>query len=109
MLPASVRNASPKIVLFREGTFTASEMPGLLYVDRGDQPRLDSGSGTWTMVSREGGQEIQLNFHAITGGSTQLPVPYGAQIMVSKLWSTSHMEYYIGDQDQGMRVEFEKK
>jgi hypothetical protein len=34
---------------------------------------------------------------------------YGTQIMVSKPWSAVNMEYYIGDQDQGVRVEFERK
>jgi len=108
VLPTALKNASGRIVLREDGTFAASDMPGLLY---GDQRRidLDAGTGAWKLVAREGGQEIQLNFHTITAGSTQLQVPYGTQIMVSKPWSTVTLEYYIGDQDQGLGVEFEKK
>lgn len=108
VLPTPLKNASPRIVLQKDGTFIASEMPGLLY---GDQrgANLDAGTGTWKLVWREGRQEIQVNFDSITGGSTQLPVPYGTQIMVSKLWSAVNMEYYIGDQDQGVRIELQKK
>ncbi|HWR13873.1 MAG TPA: hypothetical protein VN577_03535 [Terriglobales bacterium] len=108
VLPSPLKNASPRILLQKDGTFIASEMPGLLY---GDQrgANLDAGTGTWKLVSREGRQEIQVNFYSITAGSTQLPVPYGTQIMVSKPWSTVNMEYYIGDQDQGVRIELEKK
>ena len=108
VLPNPLRKASPTILLRGDGTFSASEMPGLLYGDR-RSANLDAGTGTWKLVSREGRQEIQVNFSSITAGSTQLPVPYGTQIMISKPWSVVNLEYYIGDQDQGVQVELEKR
>jgi hypothetical protein len=108
ILPAGLQNVSARIILDANGTFVVSEIPGLLYGDRG-KPQLDTGSGVWTLVSREGGQQIQFNFQAITAGSREGVVPYGTQLHVSKRWSTVTLSYYLGDPDQGRRVEFEKK
>lgn len=108
ILPDALKKAAPRLVLQSDGTFVADEMPGLLYGDQ-RSASLDAGTGTWRLVSREGRQEIQVNFSSITAGSTQLRIPYGTQIMVSKPWSTVGLEYYIGDQDQGMQIELEKK
>jgi hypothetical protein len=108
ILPDGLRNASAKIVLNPDGSFLASEMPGLFYVPGGRGIRLESGSGGWKLVSREGGQQVQLNFYAITDWS-KTELPYGTQLDVSKGWSLAKLFYFVGDADEGQRIEFEKK
>ena len=102
-LPAELQNASAKIVLDANGTFVASDMPGLFYFPGLHAAQLESGSGVWKLVSRDGEQQVQLNFQAITGWKDTLP--YGTQLDVS----SGSLFYFLGDADEGQRVAFEKK
>jgi hypothetical protein len=108
ILPDRLRNASAKIVLSPDGSFFASEMPGLFYVPERRAIRLESGSGGWKLVAREGGQQVQLDFQAITDWS-KTELPYGTQLDVSKVGSVAKLFYFVGDADTGQRIEFEKK
>jgi hypothetical protein len=108
-LPAAQKKAIGRIVLNANGTFVADELPeDLLYGPPEVSDRLVRGSGVWELVSREGGQQVQLNFEAITIGQRG-KVPYGTQLNVSKGWSAATLFYFQGDPDQGRRIEFERK
>src|SRR5262249_44579492 len=94
-LPAELKNAAPRIVFNASGTFIAEEMPGLLYVPAAGFPKLDSGSGAWKLVSREGKQQVQLTFEVIRGWKGALP--YGVQLDISK----GSLFYFLGEADEG--------
>jgi hypothetical protein len=108
VLPDGLRKAGAKILLNPDGSFLASEMPGLFYFPGRRDIRLEAGSGRWKLVSREGGQQIQLDFYAITDWS-KTELPYGTQLDVSKGWSVAKLFYFVGDADVGQRIDFEKK
>ncbi len=108
ILPNSLQQTSAKIVLDAKGTFVASDMPGLFFFPRHRDARMESGSGTWELVSREGQQQVQLNFHEIAEWK-QNELPYGTQLDVSRGWSSPNLYYFFGDADEGRRIEFEKK
>jgi hypothetical protein len=72
VLPTELQKASAKLVLDANGTFSASELPEELppvppYDMKRRRVRLDTGSGVWKLVSREGKQQMQLNFHTMAG------------------------------------------
>jgi len=110
VLPTELQKASGKIVLDENGTFTASELPEELppYDMKQRRVRMDTGSGVWKLVSREGKQQVQLDFHAMEGNK-EGDVPYGTQMDVSKGWSAVSLYYFLGDADEGRRVSFERK
>jgi hypothetical protein len=64
---------------------------------------LESGTGVWKLVSREGKQQVQLDFQTITGWKDALP--YGTQLDVSR----GSLFYFFGDADEGRRISFEQK
>jgi hypothetical protein len=110
-LPVSQRSAAAKIIMDANGTFVASELPeDLLYGPPEAADHLVTGGGVWKLVSREGRQQVQLQFHTITAGQRG-NVPYGTVLSVStRLGSNVGLFYFQGgDADQGRRVEFEKK
>jgi hypothetical protein len=102
VLPAELRKASGKIVLDANGTFVASDMPGLFYFPGRHAAQLESGTGVWKLVSREGKQQLQLDFKTIAGWKDSLP--YGTQLDVSR----GSLFYFFGDADEGRRISFEK-
>jgi hypothetical protein len=110
-LPASQRSAAATIALNTDGTFTVSELPeDLLYGPPDAADRLVTGNGIWKLVSREGRQQVQLEFNTITAGQRG-NVPYGTMLNVSTGLGSRVALYYFqgGDADQGRRVEFKKK
>jgi hypothetical protein len=109
LLPAAQQKGSAKIVLDANGSFVASEIPeDLLYGPPEVADRLVTGSGDWKLASREGRQQVQLNFNVIATGQRGR-VPYGTQLNVSKRGSLVSLFYFQGDPDQGRKVEFERK
>jgi hypothetical protein len=109
-LSAAQQKAVAKIVLEANGTFVASEIPeDLLYGGPQAGNGLVTGNGVWKLSSREGKQQVQLDFEMIAVGQRG-KVPYGAQLNISKGWSALYLFYFQGgDADQGRRIEFEKK
>ena len=103
VLPAELQKASARIVLDANGTFVAFDMPGLFYFPGRHAAQLENGSGLWKLVSREGKQQVQLDFRVIAGWKDALP--YGTQLDLSK----GSIFYLFGDADEGRRVAFEKK
>lgn len=108
ILPTALEKASARIVLDRNGTFVALNMPGLFFFPEHRDARLESGSGTWKLVLREGRQQLQLDFKEIAGWKKS-ELPYGTQLEVSKGWSSLSLYYFLGDADEGRRVDFEKQ
>ena len=108
-LPAAQENAAAKIVLNANGTFVSSEIPeDLLYGPPQAGNQLVTGNGHWKLISRDGEQQVQLNFETIAIGQRGA-VPYGTQLSVSKGWSAMSLFYFQGgDADQGRKIEFEK-
>ena len=107
-LPTAQQKASAKIVLDANGSFVASDLPEDLLYGPEVADRLVTGSGVWKLVSREGGQQVQLEFHAIAVGQRG-GVPHGALLDVSRGWSALRLFYFKGDADEGRRIEFERK
>lgn len=109
-LSASQQKAVAKIVLDADGTFLASEIPeGLLYGPPQAGVGLVTGNGVWKLLSREGKQQVQLDFDTITTGQRGA-VPYGTQLDVLRGRSAVSLFYFQGgDADQGRRIEFVKK
>ena len=110
LLPAAQQKAAAKIVLDANGTFTAVEVPeDLLYGPPEVADRLVTGNGDWKLVSREGRQQVQLEFNTIREGQRG-NLPYGTMLNVSQGWSATTLFYFQGgDADQGRRIEFERK
>src|SRR5258708_738368 len=106
-LPAELRKASAKIVLEANRTFVASDVPGLFYVNPG-RARLDTGSGVWKLVSREGRQQVQLDFHAIAERK-EGPIPWGRQFYFAGGSPAVILFYYVGAPDEAGRIKFKRK
>ena len=109
-LPSSQRSAAARIILDANGTFAAAELPeDLLYGPPEAADGLVTGGGTWKVVSREGRQQVQLQFNTITAGQRG-SVPYGVMLNVSAVLGSEVILYYFqgGDADQGRRVEFKR-
>jgi hypothetical protein len=107
-LPTALQTASARIILDPNETFVASNMPldGMTSTDP-ERVELATGSGAWKLVSREGRSEIQLDFQLITENKQQHS--FGTQVYISKFWNKTGLFYFLGDPDQGQRIEFEKK
>ena len=108
VLPTGLPQASAKIVLDPKGTFVASDMPGLLFFPERHDARLESGSGTWKLVLSDGRQQVQLQFQQIDNWKKN-ELPYGTQLNVARGWSSLRLYYFIGDPDEGRRIELEKR
>src|SRR5437016_3311235 len=87
-----------------------SDVTGTWVVTEGSRQRLPTAQqkASAKIVSREGGQQVQLEFHAIAVGQRG-GVPHGALLDVSRGWSALRLFYFKGDADEGRRIEFERK
>jgi hypothetical protein len=105
-LPTELQKAAATIVLNANGMFTASEVPGLFYIPPG-RAWLDAGAGAWRLVSRDDGEQVQLDFQSV--GDRKTDPPYGTQLRISRGSSSMSLSYSLGDPDEGRRVEFRRK
>ena len=100
ILSAELNSTQSEIALNANGSFTAHSLPGLFEnPPRRLQP--DGGSGVWKLVRREGEYQVQLDFQ-MDGG------PFSFPLKVSRGWSKTTLFYFLGDPDEGLRVDFEK-
>jgi hypothetical protein len=83
-------------------------MPGLLFFPGHRDARPESGRGTWKLVSREGKQQVQFDFEEIADWNKN-ELPYGTQLDISRGWSSLSLYYFLGDADEGRRIEFERQ
>ena len=102
VLPDQMRSARSEIRLQPDGTFVATSVPDLL-ADPAHPQRFDSGHGRWTLIARQGRQQVQLTFDAISDWHG--PLPYGTQLGVSR----GELFYFVGDPDEGRVVSFHKR
>jgi hypothetical protein len=107
-LPTDLQKASPKLVVDAKGSFVASDMPGLFYAPGARAARLESGSGAWKLISSDGKQQVQLDFREIDDWNKS-NLPYGTQLNVSRGWSAVSLFYFLGDADEGRRIDFERR
>jgi len=103
VLPADLKNANGKFVFHRDGSFVCSDVPGLFYVPEQIPARRESGRGRWRQIREEGNPAVQLDFQVINNWKGELP--YGAQLF----FSHNHLEYFLGDPDDGRAVVFDKR
>ena len=105
----SQRAAAARITQDSSGAFAANEVPDDLLYGPEASNGLVTGTGIWKLVSREGRQQVQLRFNAITAGGRG-EAHYETILYVSTgLPSTVGLFYYRGDPDEGRTIEFEKK
>jgi hypothetical protein len=102
-LSGDLRKAMPRIVLDASGSFVASDLPALFDAQEPAILKSESGSGVWKLVSRDGQQDLQLEFQ--TRANEQATGSVGRRFHVSG----GSLFYFIGDPDEGRRVSFEKK
>jgi hypothetical protein len=107
ILPAELQKNSAKIVLAADGTFVASDLPGIFDFPPA-RAQLDGGSGVWKLISHEGKQQVQFDFQVIPSGRVSTKLPFTMQMRVSRGWSAASLYYFLGDPDEGLRVAFEK-
>jgi hypothetical protein len=110
-LPLTQQKTRAAIILDSNGTFAVSDVPEDLLYDPPDvADGLVTGSGVWKLISLEGEQQIQLDFHAIVKGKRGTHgLPYGTQLDISKGWSTTRLFYFQGDPDDVRKVTFERE
>jgi hypothetical protein len=108
-LPVDLRNGRGKLSLRSNGEFVAEELPGeLLYSPPGvNNTAPASGAGTWKLEEADGSTALQLSFTAITSPNGHT-VPYGSLIFIDNDWSETGLYFFLGDPDQGGRIEFAK-
>lgn len=102
ILPEVLQKGSGVLSLKSDGSFEASDLPGLLYFPPGPLP-VNSGTGTWKLVTRDGKAKIQLDF-ANANGLTKASTTF---VDVSQ-GSNTALTYYLGDPDKEQRVELMK-
>jgi hypothetical protein len=102
ILPLNLQKAVAKLVIAKDGTFNATELPGLFQFR--DPPRLNTGLGAWKLDS-EDSRLVHLDF-AIVDKNSEVTAPYGAVLRVSKGLTGLTLYYSLGDPDEGKRVEF---
>jgi hypothetical protein len=95
-VPTQLRGPAPRLVVNADGSFSASNLPGAFHGSA--EIISNSGQGRWKRVTDEGRDQLQLIFE---GG-------YGTQLLVSDSWGGPTLTYFLGDPDQGRRIELQK-
>lgn len=96
-LPRDMSSLSPRLVLGANGRFAASDLPGTFHGMGGVVDR-NSGTGNWSFITKDGRQQIQLNFDG----------DYGAQFDVANDGGAWKLRYFLGDPDEHKRLEYTK-
>jgi hypothetical protein len=102
-MPQGLSRGSGVFTFNRNGAFTASQIPGLLYSQNLRPMRLESGSGNWRVINQGSRQFVQLDFHKIDNWKN--PLPFFTQLEIS----SKRLIYFIGNPDDGRIVVFEKQ
>jgi hypothetical protein len=97
-LPATVKGVSPTLVLRSDGSFTASQFP-LQSLDSLDVVEAHGGSGRWNLITKDGRQQIQIDFD----GS------YGTQLEISGSPGSPGLFYFLSDPDLLQKIELVKR
>lgn len=102
VLPIDLQHTDGRFVFVRDGTFICTGVPALFFEPERSPARAENGHGTWRLIREDGNEEVLLNFRAIDNWNKALP--YGTTLFVSG----KHLEFFLGDPDQGRAVQFEK-
>ena len=102
-LPADAQKANAQLVLQADGSFVATDLPGLFSREERDAGILDSGRGVWRFVWLGGEQQLLLEFRQRT--NTTDTTPFGRGLLVSR----GSLYYFIGGPDVGLRVSLQKQ
>jgi hypothetical protein len=109
VLPANLRRGTPRIVLDKDGTFVASDVPALFEFPGHRDARLESGKGEWRIASTHGNPEVRLDFKEIDQWNPN-ELPYGTQLRIAQgVLSKVTLFYFLGDPDEGRIVSFERR
>ena len=100
-LPADAQKAAARIVLDANGTFVATDVPGLFARDERDASILETGRGVWRFVTLGGEQQLLLEFRQ----RSNTPDQSSRGLHVSR----RRLYYFIGGPDVGLRVSLEKQ
>ena len=111
-LPPDVRGAAATVRFEATGEFSARELPGGLLGEQPANPaatalRVITGSGTWKLILRRGGPDVQLTFDSIEG-SPSMRTPYATRLHVWDHRPAILLFYFEGDPGEGKRIEFER-
>jgi hypothetical protein len=111
--PAEVQKALGKIIVKKDGTFIAYEIPENMFTvppyHKTMQIRLNSGNGSWKLASWEGALHLELEFSVLPPAYGISRGPYRFPLTITRGWSAISLYYYLGDPDVDHMIEFEKK
>jgi hypothetical protein len=109
-LGKAYEHAAGRITFKDDGTFAAVEMPGDFVGRTSERPVAPvTGSGTWTLSTKERGTNVELVFQTLRGGH-ESRVPYGTFVLVERGSGDRVVLFYFqGDPDENRRIEFEKR
>lgn len=110
-LPPEFQGATAKIEVRLDGNFVATELPTPIPpAGPGEWNRFEvnSGGGTWRLVSSSGTQSLQLNFSDFVSAYHDTRGPYSFHMVVST-GRRARLYYYPGDPDVNAKIAFEKQ
>ena len=96
-LPPDMAGISPRLVLTADGRLTATDLPGEFHGSLDVVERF-SGTGSWSFITKDGRQQIQLNFDSA----------YGTQFDIAKDGGAWKLRDFLGDPDEHRRLEYAK-
>ena len=85
------------LVLSADGHLTATDLPGDFHGSLDVVERF-SGKGSWSIITKDGRQQLQLNFDGA----------YGTQFDIAKDGGAWKLRYFLGDPDEYRRLEYAK-
>ena len=96
-LPADMAGLSPRLVLSEDGRLSATDLPGTFH---GSLDVIDrySGRGSWSVIRKDGRQQLQLNFDGA----------YGTQFDIANDAGGWKLYDFLGDPDEHRRLEYVK-
>ena len=109
LLPAESQRRPGELAFAGDGRFSSEAIPGeLLYSMPGmHSAEPVSGTGTWRVHKLDGNTALLLTFHNITTPNGY-QVPNSTELLVDNLTRETTLYFFLGDPDQGKRVEFRK-
>jgi len=109
ILPVESGKANGRLSLARDGGFVAEGIPGeLLYSPPGVKNTAPvSGSGTWKLHEVDGSPALLLAFDVFMPPNEKMPRSE-TQIFIDNEWREITLYFFLGDPDQGGRVELER-
>jgi hypothetical protein len=88
---------SPRLVLSADGHLTATDLPGTFHLSLDVVERF-SGRGSWSLITKGGRQQIQLNFDGA----------YGTQFDIANDGGAWKLRDFLGDPDEHRRLDYAK-